>query len=375
MDNNDLIYGFEILNDSKYSLMLSNREREELQRRKSPVYYFNTNSSNNKNTVYKDNCRLDVCQGDTFDYRYEVISSLGKGAFSNVYLCNDHKYNGSVAVKVIRNERRFHRQVKIEIQLFDLLHSSENYSEHVIKLLKAFEFRKNIFLVFDNYGVDMYSYYKKNDIGPKDLKSFANQIAQGLDFLHSFEIIHMDLKPENILIRNKHLKIIDLGSSFIQQEGMKKDYVQSRYYRSPDVVFGLKTTTKIDIWSYGCIIYELATKTPLIPAKCSKDLVIYFTHILGYPPKHMDCYYSNSSFFVQDSKELFSFKSARGKYLYPNAFEWKHSNIILKQLILHCCLGWDNTKRLTASELLKHPYFSDDSNESDTDTEDSGSML
>ena len=140
----------------------------------------------------------------------------------NVYLCKDHKYKTDVAVKVIRNERRFHRQVRLEIEIYELLYTSENYSPFVIKLLKAFEFRKNRFLVFDNYGIDLYNYYKKNVIDNFDLKSFAYQIIKGLEFLHDFEIIHMDLKPENILVRDKHLKIIDLGSSFIQQPNMRK---------------------------------------------------------------------------------------------------------------------------------------------------------
>lgn len=366
MKNDDYVYGFDIINNEECSSILSKTEKEELETRKSPVYYFNY-INRCQTPFYDSNNRLQVSDGDTFDYRYEVLYSLGKGAFSNVYLCKDHKYNSDVAVKVIRNERRFNKQVRVEIEIYNLLFRSKKYSPHVIKLLKAFEFRKNRFLVFDNYGIDLYNYYKKNMIDNYDLKSFSYQIIKGLDFLHSFEIIHMDLKPENILVRNKHLKIIDLGSSFIEQPNMRKDYVQSRYYRSPDVVFGLKTTTKIDIWSYGCILYELATGKPLISARTSKDLVIYYTHILGYPPKDMDCYYSNNEYFVKKSKELRSFKCERGKYLYPNTFEWKHPDIILKQMILQCCLGWDNKKRFSTRDLLKHPYFSIEDSDDESD--------
>ena len=314
MKNEDYVYGFDIINNSEFSSSLTKREREELKSRKSPVYHFNY-INRYQQPLYSSNNRLEVSDGDTFDYRYEVLYSLGKGAFSNVYLCKDHKYNSDVAVKVIRNERRFHKQVKLETEIYELLYTSENYSPFVIKLLKAFEYRKDRFLVFDNYGIDLYNYYKKNMIDSYDLKMFAYQIVKGLDFLHSFEIIHMDLKPENILVRNKHLKIIDLGSSFIEQPNMKKDYVQSRYYRSPDVVFKLRTTTKVDIWSYGCILYEMATRRPLIPAKSTKDLVLYYTHILGYPPKDMDCFYSKNDYFIKESKELPSFKCERGKYL------------------------------------------------------------
>ena len=85
----------------------------------------------------------------------------------------------------------------------------------------------------------------------------------------------------------------------------------------------------------------------------------------------MDCFYSKKEFFVQHSKELVTFKSERGKFLYPNNFEWKHPDIILKQMITQCCLGWESKKRLSASELLKHPYFTcEDSDESDSDTDE-----
>ena len=359
LSNSDYVYGFNIINDDEFKKILNKTEKQELRHRVSPVYYFNTKNRCQMN-YYDDHNRLDVHETDVFDYRYEVIKKIGKGAFSNVYLCNDYKRDIKVAIKVIRNERRFHKQVKVEINLLDLLNTDKEYCPNVIRLLKTFDFRGDIFLVFPKFGVDLYTFYKKNDIPDKDLKSYAKQIVKGLDFLHSYFIIHMDLKPENILIQNKKLKIIDLGSSFVERPTMKKDYVQSRYYRAPDVVFGQKTTTKIDIWSYACIIYELATKTPLIPAKCSKDLVIHYCYIMGYPPEHMDSLYGKNEYFNEVTRDLVSCQTIKGKFLYPKSFKWSYHNTAFKQLVLTCCLNWDSSKMLTASEILEHPYFSDD---------------
>lgn len=360
LSNNDYVYGFDIINDDELKKILNKTEKQELKHRISPVYFFNSKKTRNTVRYHDSQNRLEVHENDVFDYRYEVVKKLGKGAFSNVYLCRDYKRNIQVAIKVIRNERRFHKQVNVEINLLDLLNTDKDYSPNVIRLLKSFDFRGDIFLVFPKFGIDLYSYYKNNEITEDDVKSFSYQIARGLDFIHSFFIIHMDLKPENILVKNNQLKIIDFGSSFVEKPTMKKDYVQSRYYRAPDVVFGQKTTTKIDIWSYGCIIYELATKTPLIPARCSKDLVIYYCYIMGYPPEYMESVYGNTEYFNEITRDLVSCQTIKGKFLYPKSFKWNYDNTVFKQLVLNCCLNWDSSKMLTASEILEHPYFYDD---------------
>lgn len=356
------IYAREILNDPDLIYFLTDDDIDELEYREEPVYYLSKRRyiASQYNNSYDSDKRLLLREKDSIDFRYEVIRKLGKGAFGNVYLCQDHKRNMEVALKVLRKERRFHKQAKIEVGIYDVLNDSTKYNLNVIQMLKAFTYDENIFMVFPHFGIDLYSYYKNNVINSLDLQSFAKQIANGMEFIHSFSIIHMDLKPENILVHNnKHLKIIDLGSSLIKKEEktLYRDYIQSRYYRSPEVVFNMEITDKIDVWSYGCILYEMLTRTPLIPARSTNDLVIFYCHILGYPPKEMVNIYNDQKYFIHGTRELRNFKTKRGKFLYPNDFELKYSNIALKQLIFKYCLGWDSKKRFSMSEILKHPYF------------------
>ena len=362
--NGDYIYSVDVLIDEKYKNRLTEEEYNELRKRVEPVYYLyyekKTYTSFNyvQKKEYSSNNRLILYDHDGIDYRYEVLSKLGKGAFGVVYLCKDHKYNKDVAVKVVRNERRFHRQVKYEIDILNMLNESEEYSKHVIRMYKTFIFRKDIFLVFQSFGIDLYNYYNNNLISKYDVKSFAKQIALGLNFIHNNNIIHMDLKPENILIRNKQLKIIDFGSSIIKREKpVYKDYIQSRYYRSPEVIFGIEITEKVDVWSYGCIIYELLTKKALFPAKSTKDLVIYFVHFLGYPPDYMDRIYTNELYFENGEKQLSTFETMRGNILRPKEFRWICDDIELKQLIYNNCLVWDKEDRKSMDQILKHPYL------------------
>lgn len=317
---------------------------------KDPIYYYGYNLDDRNK--YDENNYLHIQPEDSIDYRYEIIKRIGKGAFGKVYEAYDHKRNIPVALKCIRNERRFHKQVQLEVKFYQLMMNEEKmYSAHVIPMYKWFISYGDYFLIFELFGQDMYSYYKNNIIGNKDLQSFSLQIASGLEFIHSYGIIHMDLKPENILIKDKQLKIIDLGSSFMEEPNIMKDYVQSRYYRAPEVVFNTGLKKSMDIWSYGCIIYELAEGTPLIPAKSQSELVVYYTYIMDYPPTYMKKLYENDKYLLS-KRQL-----KNGKTLIPKAFEWNHQNISLKQLINYGCLQWDPSKRLTSSEIIKHPYF------------------
>jgi dual specificity tyrosine-phosphorylation-regulated kinase 2/3/4 len=82
-------------------------------------------------------------------------------------------------------------------------------------------------------------------------------------------LIHCDLKPENILLKQENksgIKIIDYGSSCFMGQRIYT-YIQSRFYRAPEIILGVPYTTAIDMWSFGAIIAELYTGFPLFPGE------------------------------------------------------------------------------------------------------------
>ena len=340
--------------------LLTEREKAEVDERNEPIYYYNKIHVDD-DPIYDSTNRLILKKSYAIDYRYEVISQLGKGAFGNVFLCKDHKREKEVALKVVRNERRFHKQSKIEVDIYEMLLTSGNYSDNIIRILKAFFFRNDVFIVFEVFGINLYQYYQEHNISKEDVKSFSRQIANGLNALHNLNIIHMDLKPENIMVRDKHLKIIDLGSSMVLEDDkdkpLYKSYIQSRYYRSPEVVFKLPITTKIDVWSFGCIVYELLTRRPLFPARCMEDLVIHYVHVLGYPSKDTEGFYDKQC-FTTHTQELARFRTKNHRFLYPSRFDWSSvEDEKLKQFIKENCLNWESEKRYSIEQVLEHEYF------------------
>lgn len=119
------------------------------------------------------------------------------------------------------------------------------------------------------------------------IKEYAREILKALVFLESHKIIHCDLKPENILLdegatsifgssTNKcKLKLVDFGSGSFRGEQVYT-YVQSRFYRAPEVILRLlpppnSYTEKVDMWSLGCIVAELFTGEPLFPGNNEQE--------------------------------------------------------------------------------------------------------
>jgi dual specificity tyrosine-phosphorylation-regulated kinase 2/3/4 len=92
---------------------------------------------------------------------------------------------------------------------------------------------------------------------------------QGLLFLEKAKIIHCDLKPENILLKQANksgIKIVDFGSSCFENERIYT-YIQSRFYRAPEIILGLPYSMPIDMWSLGCIMSELYMGYPIFPGE------------------------------------------------------------------------------------------------------------
>ena len=121
------------------------------------------------------------------------------------------------------------------------------------------------------------------------IRKIAIQLFQTLSFMYKYKIIHCDFKPENILLKNMSksgIKLIDLGSScFLKSRCFS--YLQSRYYRCPEILFGFDYGLEIDMWSMGCVLAELYLGTPIFPGDSEIDMVSRICEVLGLPEREL----------------------------------------------------------------------------------------
>ena len=344
----------------------------------------------NNNNFYDDNKAfyVEVCH-DHIAYRYEILKVIGKGSFGQVLRAYDHKSRSYVALKIVRNEKRFHKQAYVEIKILQFLKKQDvDNKMNVVHTYDHFHFRNHICITFELLSINLYELIKKNKFQGFSLhliKKFVCSILQCLSSLYKNAIIHCDLKPENVLLKQQGrsgIKVIDFGSSCYSHQRLYT-YIQSRYYRAPEVILGHPYNSAIDLWSLGCILAELYTGEPLFAGNDEFDQLARMMEVLGMPPPSM---LENSKrthhFFCSEGYPRYCFtslqegtvkmvgtRSQRGKYRGPPAT--KELSKCLKNCedevfldFMKGCLKWDPKQRLTAIKALQHPWFSRQSSKS-----------
>ena len=226
--------------------------------------------------------------------RYLILDVLGQGTFGQVVKCQNLKTQEVIAVKVVKNRTAYFNQSMMEVSVLDLLNSKldKNDDHHLLRLKDTFIHRQHLCLVFELLSVNLYELIKQNQfrgLSTTLVRVFASQLLNALSLLNKARIIHCDLKPENILLKNLEspiIKIIDFGSACDERQTVYT-YIQSRFYRSPEVLLGLPYSAAIDMWSLGCIAVELFLGLPLFPGSSEYNQVSRITEMLGQPPTWM----------------------------------------------------------------------------------------
>ncbi|CAI4211841.1 unnamed protein product [Parascedosporium putredinis] len=226
--------------------------------------------------------------------RYLILDVLGQGTFGQVVKCQNLKTQEVVAVKVIKNRTAYFNQSMMEVSVLDLLNTKldKNDDHHLLRLKDTFIHRQHLCLVFELLSVNLYELIKQNQfrgLSTTLVRVFAQQLLNGLVLLNKARLIHCDLKPENILLKNLEspiIKIIDFGSACDERQTVYT-YIQSRFYRSPEVLLGLPYSSAIDMWSLGCIVVELFLGLPLFPGSSEYNQVSRIVEMLGNPPNWM----------------------------------------------------------------------------------------
>lgn len=304
--------------------------------------------------------------GDHLQYRYEIISVLGKGSFGQVCKCLDHKTKEMVALKIIKNKKRFHKQGIIEVKLLQNMKDEDpGDCYNIVRIKNSFLFRNHLCIAFELLSINLYEFIKMNSfqrISLSVVARFAVQILIGLQYAGSLNIIHCDLKPENILLKNQNksgIKIIDFGSGCYTTERVYT-YIQSRFYRSPEIMLGIPYTCAIDMWSFACILVEIHTGYPLFPGENEQEQFLRIMEILGLPPPSILANSTRRKVFFDSQNKPRIVPNSRGKIRYPGARSFNevigNEDIAFVNFIKDI-LCWDPQLRPTPTDALNHPWI------------------
>lgn len=292
--------------------------------------------------------------------KFFKANKIGEGCFGSVYF-NNSKTN---AIKICNAKEDFRREIYFLKKLQDC--------ENVVKMIKYYEDINCI--VLEYIETDLYNWLHNSKF--THLKNDYNKliiskcIINGIDFCHRNQIIHTDIKSMNVLIEMNNgecnAKLCDFGLTIFNENFEDKVY-QTIYYRSPDVLFRKhhKLDEKIDIWSYGVLLFEIIFETvfcseiePVLLKNFREEdrmhcyLLLQQMRYLGLPTKE-------EMPFMFDEKNL-NAKTYSEKFRYNYFFERSRNFFVLKKngimiyLLILClkCLKYSAKNRPT-SDLLK----------------------
>ena len=258
---------------------------------------------------------------------FEIIRQLGKGSFANVLLVKRKEDNKIYALKKVFVEKLKKTEQDNSLNEVRILASINHIN--VIGYKEAFydEFNKSLNIVME-YADDgdlnkkILQYRKEHKMFPENkIWNYAIQMFRGLKALHDRNIIHRDIKSANVfLTKSGDCKLGDLNVSKVMKKGLLYTQTGTHYYASPEVWKDRPYDSSSDIWSIGCVIYELCT---LYPPFKGKDMNGLYRNVI------------------------------RGKYEPINNKYYSRELSLLIDMLLQI----DSSKRPTCDQILNHPII------------------
>mmetsp|Transcript_31893 Transcript_31893/g.49917 ORF Transcript_31893/g.49917 Transcript_31893/m.49917 type:complete len:547 (-) Transcript_31893:169-1809(-) len=253
--------------------------------------------------------------GEVWDDRYEIGGILGKGSFGQVVEAYDRVRRTTVAIKIVKSRPAFYNQARVELRILRLLQQKDPYDQFfIVRMIGHFMWRDHLCITFELLSMNLYELLKNTDYQGVSLhlvRKFAQQILTALYFLSEIRVIHCDLKPENVLLRNPKrsaIKVIDFSSSCRVTEKMYT-YIQSRFYRAPEVLLELDYDCSVDMWSLGCILSEMHTGEPLFTGRNETEQLQKICELKGLPPPSMILRSPKSRHFFSFTANGFALRS------------------------------------------------------------------
>jgi cyclin-dependent kinase 7 len=287
---------------------------------------------------------------------------LGEGTYANVYLGHIRSDPSRlVAIKKIKIQKEYTEGMAPDA-IRELKHLQELSHPNIISLLSVFSSKDqnlNLVLEFLPLG-DLEMLIKDVEgvrYGAADIKAWMGMLSRAIWFCHENFVLHRDIKPNNLLIAaDGEVKLADFGlaRSFADPYRLMTSNVITRWYRPPELLFGAKHYSgAVDIWSVGLVFAELVIRTPYIAGDTEVHQVSLICQAVGTPTE--DVWPGVSALPEYTVPEPANPVRGRDHYLATFGTAGQEGvDLLMGMLVL------DPGKRITAREVLLHPWWASD---------------
>ncbi|CAG9812581.1 unnamed protein product [Phaedon cochleariae] len=290
--------------------------------------------------------------------KYEQLSIVGEGSYGLVMKCRHRETEQIVAVKKFLETEEDATIRKMALREIRMLKRLKH--ENLVTMIEVFRHRKRFYLVFEYLEGTVLDELDKmpGGLGEERTRERIFQVARGISYCHTNQIIHRDVKPENVLVSSLGVvKLCDFGfARMVSSAGeVCTEYVATRWYRAPELLVGEPNYGQpIDVWAIGCLFAEMMTGDPLFPGESDIDQLHLIVKLLGKPcARHEHLMAKNTQ--LKAAVKLQNHTDPGG--LYDRFPSWPSLTVDF----LTSCTKMDPQHRLTADELLRHRYFQHDS--------------
>ncbi|XP_071055757.1 dual specificity protein kinase CLK2 isoform X7 [Onthophagus taurus] len=359
-------------------------ERSSSKRKHSRRSYSSDQSSRAPSVEDDEEGHLIYRSGDVLQDRYKILGTLGEGTFGKVVKVKDLELDHSMALKIIKNVEKYREAAKLEINVLEKIADKDPDSMYLcVRMLDWFDYHGHMCIAFEMLGLSVFDFLKDNNYQPYSLEQVRHigyQLCFAVRFLHDNKLTHTDLKPENILfvdsdyevihnsrkrkdvkrVKRTDVRLIDFGSATFDHEH-HSTIVSTRHYRAPEVILELGWAQPCDVWSIGCILFELYLGITLFQTHDNREHLAMMQRILGEIPVRM-ARKTKTKYFYRGKLE-WDEKSSAGRYVKDNCkplsrYKQVDSNDH-EQLfdLIYKMLEYEPSQRITLKEALVHPFF------------------
>ena len=312
---------------------------------------------------------LDAISAARRDYSWHGDDSLGCGSFGAVYLATHRRTGTRVAVKIVSapaEDLHWKREANIlrELDHPNIIKLVADYPPGVYPSTNAGLTSPSAVMVFPVAHMDLRKFMLKR-CGPRlslpQAKSICRQMLEGLDYLHSQQVLHRDLKPSNVLVSVQdelHVWLCDFGLAKVATPASLNaatPLVQTRGYRSPEVVArmhlsaGPPLSPAMDMWSFGSCAIEILYSKCIFGSESAAKQMQMFVELLGPCPQQVLHQFDKWSDMISSSKNAESQLQVLLRTESPTS-----------QILLRRCLAWNPSARPSAREALELTFFFSD---------------